>query len=141
MGKLINFPLRLILLYYFFDNTSRPNYPSFKENNLENLLPDIMKYELHGNSFTIFTLPIFFQWFMIFQVLRSGSQWSVGIQKTENSIYNAYLKAINEAQHYIYIENQFFISSSTENSDVNEYEYVKNKIGLALVEKVKEAHR
>ena len=94
------------------------------------------------NYMAIYSLFFPCQFFsIIFQVLRSGSQWSVGIQKTENSIYKAYLKAINEAQHYIYIENQFFISSSTENSDLNEYEYVKNKIGLALVEKVKEAHR
>ena len=43
------------------------------------------------------------------QVLRSCGLWSNGIQ-TEHSIQNAYVDAIANANHYIYIENQFFIS-------------------------------
>ena len=43
------------------------------------------------------------------QVLRSVGEWSAG-QPNETSIYNAYLHEIQNAKHFIYIENQFFIS-------------------------------
>ena len=46
------------------------------------------------------------------QVLRSCSKWSAGIDGFENSIYRAYISAIDSAEHYIYIENQFFITNS-----------------------------
>jgi len=74
-------------------------------------------------------------------VLRSASHWSVGTeQNIEDSIYQAMLKSIQEAEHYIYIENQFFITSSTP-EDSDSAEYISNKIGRALVERVKEAHK
>ena len=74
-------------------------------------------------------------------MLRSGSHWSVGVHKVENSIYKAMVQAIQNAEYYIYIENQFFITSSTPKTLENyEWEEVKNKIGKALVDKVKEAH-
>ena len=74
-------------------------------------------------------------------MLRSASHWSVGTeQNTEDSIYQAMLKSIQEAEHYIYIENQFFITSSAP-EDSDSAEYISNKIGRALVEKVKEAHQ
>lgn len=41
------------------------------------------------------------------QVVRSSADWSSGIL-TEHSIQNAYIEAIRNAQHYVYIENQFF---------------------------------
>ena len=44
------------------------------------------------------------------QVLRSVGEWSAE-QILEFSIYNAYLHSIKNAEHFIYIENQFFISS------------------------------
>lgn len=44
------------------------------------------------------------------------------------SIHTAYVKAIRAAQHYIYIENQYFIGSS--------YNWSQNKdIGKELVSK------
>ncbi|EMD31686.1 hypothetical protein CERSUDRAFT_127251 [Gelatoporia subvermispora B] len=61
------------------------------------------------------------------QAIRSVSDWSHGIL-SEHSIQNAYIQLIQEAQHYIYIENQFFISS-TRSDDV-----VKNQIAKALTE-------
>ena len=45
------------------------------------------------------------------QILRSSSEWSAGNTNTENSILQAYLDKISNAKHYIYIENQFFITS------------------------------
>jgi phospholipase D1/2 len=41
------------------------------------------------------------------QLVRSSTDWSSGIL-TEHSIMNAYCEVIRNAQHYVYIENQFF---------------------------------
>ena len=49
------------------------------------------------------------------------------------SIQTAYIQLIQSAQHLIYIENQFFISSTAS-------PLVKNKIAEALAYKIKEAH-
>ncbi|CAB4388903.1 unnamed protein product [Rhizophagus irregularis] len=70
------------------------------------------------------------------QLLRSSAEWSSGI-KQENSIYNAYVHLIRTSKHFIYIENQFFITSTEhENNYV-----IKNRIGEAIVERVKRAHK
>ncbi|CAD8061948.1 unnamed protein product [Paramecium sonneborni] len=69
----------------------------------------------------------------ITQLLRSSSTWSTGIKKTERSIENAYLQLIQEAKHFIYIENQFFISCTAGSS-------VKNSVAKALIFRIKEAH-
>jgi hypothetical protein len=66
------------------------------------------------------------------QALRSANEWSLGKIKTENSIYQAYLDLIEKSQRFIYIENQFFISSTSDTG-------VKNQIAQALVERVKRA--
>ena len=77
---------------------------------------------------------------LLFQVLRSGCQWSIGISKTENSILLAYLNAIQGAKYYIYIENQFFITSSTKSGDSlststsDNMEEIKNKGGFQLLD-------
>uniref|UniRef100_H2Z4U1 Phospholipase n=1 Tax=Ciona savignyi TaxID=51511 RepID=H2Z4U1_CIOSA len=67
------------------------------------------------------------------QVLRSSCEWSAGISEVDRSIQNAYLSAI-EQQHFIYIENQFFISCLR---DVQ----VRNQICTALVKRIVRAHR
>lgn len=48
------------------------------------------------------------------QVIRSAGNWSLGLKsnKIENSIHLAYLELIKRAEHFIYIENQFFISAT-----------------------------
>ncbi|XP_060768462.1 phospholipase D2 [Neoarius graeffei] len=63
------------------------------------------------------------------QVLRSADRWSAGI--CECSILNAYIDTIENSQHYIYIENQFFISCA---------ETVHNNIGDAIVKRILRAH-
>jgi phosphatidylserine/phosphatidylglycerophosphate/cardiolipin synthase-like enzyme len=46
-------------------------------------------------------------------LIRSAAKWSVGLdKKDESSILNAYYHLIDNAKHYIMIENQFFISKS-----------------------------
>ncbi|KAJ6508950.1 phospholipase D [Mycena sanguinolenta] len=69
------------------------------------------------------------------QICRSAGPWSLGTKKTEHSIQNAYLKAIQLSEHFVYIENQFFITSTVVN-DVK----VENKIGDAIVKRIIRAH-
>ncbi|THV05210.1 phospholipase D [Dendrothele bispora CBS 962.96] len=71
------------------------------------------------------------------QICRSAGPWSLGtLNRTEHSIQNAYLKAIQMSEHFVYIENQFFITSTTVN-DVK----IENRIGDALVHRILRAHR
>lgn len=55
---------------------------------------------------------------------------------TEHSIANAYINVIQNSQHFVYIENQFFITAT---SDAQKP--VKNKIGAAMVERILRAAR
>lgn len=66
------------------------------------------------------------------QVLRSACWWSLGTpDRTEHSIMNAYIKLIEQSDHFVYIENQFFISSCEV-----EGTRIENQIGDALVERI-----
>ncbi len=69
------------------------------------------------------------------QIVRSCAKWSHGVS-TEHSIANAYINVIRNSQHFVYIENQFFITAT---SDAQKP--VKNKIGAALVERILRAAR
>ncbi|KIJ64492.1 hypothetical protein HYDPIDRAFT_90375 [Hydnomerulius pinastri MD-312] len=71
------------------------------------------------------------------QICRSAGPWSLGTpDRIEHSIQNAYLKAIQMSEHFVYIENQFFISSTVVN-DVK----IENNIGDAIVQRILRAHR
>ncbi|KAJ2687951.1 hypothetical protein IWW39_002566 [Coemansia spiralis] len=70
------------------------------------------------------------------QVLRSSAEWSMGIAK-ESSIHTAYCEMIRDAKHFVYIENQFFISNARDDPGYT----IKNRIAEALVDRVKRAHR
>ncbi|XP_066502961.1 phospholipase D1 [Hoplias malabaricus] len=70
----------------------------------------------------------------IVQVLRSSSDWSAGIKHHEESIHNAYIHVIENSKHYIYIENQFFISCA-------ENKLVYNKIGDTIAQRIIKAYR
>ncbi|KAI0681699.1 hypothetical protein C8T65DRAFT_751386 [Cerioporus squamosus] len=48
--------------------------------------------------------------------VRSVSDWSHGVL-TERSIQNAYIDLIRESEHFIYIENQFFISNTQDDGN------------------------
>ncbi|KAI8439933.1 hypothetical protein MSG28_001384 [Choristoneura fumiferana] len=72
------------------------------------------------------------------QVLRSVSSWSCGFldpDVVEQSIHEAYVDCITRAQHYVYIENQFFITLSRTSVAV------RNQIGEALFNRIMRAHR
>lgn len=70
------------------------------------------------------------------QILRSSGNWSLGLDETECSIHSAYCALIRESEHFVYLENQFFITST-------EVEGTKivNGIGDALVERIIRAHK
>ncbi|KAF9581189.1 hypothetical protein BGW38_001891 [Lunasporangiospora selenospora] len=70
------------------------------------------------------------------QILRSSSLWSQGVD-LERSIQDAYLHTIENAEHFIYIENQFFVTLAVENGHPD----LKNHIGIALVNRILRAHR
>ncbi|GCF00887.1 phospholipase D1 [Zygosaccharomyces mellis] len=69
------------------------------------------------------------------QVIRSAGYWSLGLKETEHSIQNAYLKLIETSEHYIYIENQFFVTTSQWDGVV-----IENKLGDAIVDRVIKAN-
>ncbi|KAF9328374.1 hypothetical protein BG006_008442, partial [Podila minutissima] len=69
------------------------------------------------------------------QILRSSTQWSQGVD-LERSIQDAYLASIENAEHFIYIENQFFVTLAAEDGNPD----IKNKIGIALVNRIVRAH-
>ena len=69
------------------------------------------------------------------QLLRSVAQWSASLEP-EKSIYHAYLDMIKNAEHFIYIENQFFVSSQK-----GFFRYVQNEIQSVLVERIVKAHK
>lgn len=64
------------------------------------------------------------------QIVRSSDDWSSGIL-LEHSIQNAYCEVIEKAQHYVYIENQFFITATGDQQSP-----VHNTIGRAIVNAV-----
>ncbi|KAK0269983.1 Phospholipase D1 [Friedmanniomyces endolithicus] len=65
------------------------------------------------------------------QILRSCSSWSMGTpNKVEHSIMDAYCHLIRTSEHFVYVENQFFISSCTVEGTP-----IHNQIGNAIVER------
>ena len=69
------------------------------------------------------------------QIVRSCSKWSHGVA-IEHSIQNAYVEVIQRSQHFVYIENQFFITATGDSQKP-----VRNKIGAALVDRIVRAAR
>lgn len=69
------------------------------------------------------------------QIVRSCTKWSHGVP-TQHSIADAYIQIIQNSQHFVYIENQFFITATSD-----QQKPVKNKIGAAIVERILRAAR
>ena len=69
------------------------------------------------------------------QIVRSCTKWSHGVP-TQHSIADAYIQIIQNSQYFVYIENQFFITATSD-----EQKPVKNKIGAAIVERILRAAR
>ena len=64
------------------------------------------------------------------QLMRSVSVWSNECD-TEASIHTGYIQAIKDAKHFIYIEQQFLVSSMGQEGSV-----VQNQVGMALYDKL-----
>ncbi|KAK3115484.1 hypothetical protein LTR53_005141 [Teratosphaeriaceae sp. CCFEE 6253] len=69
------------------------------------------------------------------QLMRSCTKWSHGVP-LEHSIANAYIETIRDSQHFVYIENQFFITASGDKQKP-----IENLIGAAMVERIVRAAR
>ncbi|XP_023000142.1 phospholipase D zeta 1 isoform X1 [Cucurbita maxima] len=69
------------------------------------------------------------------QVIRSVSQWSAGTSQTEESIHIAYCSLIEKAEHFVYIENQFFISGLSGDDSI------RNRVLEALYRRIMRAYR
>ncbi|XP_027165405.1 phospholipase D zeta 1 isoform X1 [Coffea eugenioides] len=69
------------------------------------------------------------------QVIRSVSQWSAGTSQIEESIHSAYCSLIEKAEHFIYIENQFFISGLSGD------EIIRNRVLEALYQRIMRAYK
>jgi len=78
------------------------------------------------------------------QALRSVCYWSIGKKQIERSILKGYYQLIDNSKHYIYIENQFFITKSfsedeRKNSNLDLDKKVKNEIGLHIRSRIERA--
>ena len=60
-----------------------------------------------------------------------------GHSSVEDSIHKAYLHAIENAEHFIYIENQFFISSQPKERPCK----VENEVQLVLSKRIVQAYK
>ncbi|XP_060966950.1 phospholipase D zeta 1 [Cannabis sativa] len=69
------------------------------------------------------------------QVIRSVSQWSAGTSQTEESIHKAYCSLIERAEHFVYIENQFFISGLSED------DIIQNRVLEAIYRRILRARK
>lgn len=69
------------------------------------------------------------------QIVRSCAKWSNG-SPLEHSIADAYCAIIRNSEHFVYIENQFFITATGDSQHP-----VKNQIGAAIVERILRAAR
>ena len=62
------------------------------------------------------------------QIVRSSDDWSSGIL-LDHSIQNAYSEIIEKAEHFVYIENQFFITATGEGQSP-----IHNTIGRSIAD-------
>ncbi|KAE8446217.1 hypothetical protein EG329_012442 [Mollisiaceae sp. DMI_Dod_QoI] len=72
---------------------------------------------------------------MSIQLVRSCTRWSNGVS-TEHSIANAYVEVIRNSQHFVYMENQFFITATDDAQHP-----IRNKIGAAIAERIVRAYQ
>ena len=116
------------------------NFKIFKSNDEESTIINNINLQSYQIEFKESEIK------MSCQCLRSLSYWSGGLNKTETSILNAYYHLIEKSEHYIYIENQFFISKSFTDEEYQEMgssvsNLIINEIALKIRERIIKAHR
>ena len=97
-----------------------------------NLIEEEMKDKTISSNFQI-------------QALRSVCSWSIGLTTTEHSILEGYYKLIDNSKHYIYIENQFFISNpfsqeERKASGLSLKKLVENQIAFHIRNRIERAY-
>ena len=97
-----------------------------------NLIEEEMKDKTISSNFQI-------------QALRSVCSWSIGLTTTEHSILEGYYKLIDNSKHYIYIENQFFISNpfsqeERKASGLSLKKLVENQIAFHIRNRIESAY-
>lgn len=69
------------------------------------------------------------------QIVRSCCKWSHGVP-VEHSIADAYIQTIKDSKHFVYMENQFFITATGDKQKP-----IRNLVGAAIVERAVRAAR
>ena len=80
-------------------------------------VPGMLEAQNHTVSAQVASSRTLILYQLCVKVIRSASDWSVGYDSVghdwvENSVHQSYLHEIMSAERFIYIENQFFISST-----------------------------
>ncbi|CAF4178777.1 unnamed protein product, partial [Adineta steineri] len=68
------------------------------------------------------------------QCVRSIGPWSASTRTTETSILNAYIQLIDGAEHFIFIENEFFVTVANDS-------FIQNPVSETLYQRIVRAHR
>ncbi|CAF1256002.1 unnamed protein product [Adineta steineri] len=68
------------------------------------------------------------------QCVRSVGPWSASTRTTETSILNAYIQMIDGAEHFIFIENEFFVTVANDS-------FIQNPVSETLYQRIVRAHR
>ncbi|CAF1329851.1 unnamed protein product [Adineta steineri] len=68
------------------------------------------------------------------QCVRSIGPWSASTRTTETSILNAYIQMIDGAEHFIFIENEFFVTVANDS-------FIQNPASETLYQRIVRAHR
>lgn len=123
----------------YFSNDDKPKYNA--ENYLE-INEDINK-DLEKEIYKKYKKNVISN----VQALRSVSSWNINYKNTESSILKAYYELIQNSKHYIFIENQYFITKSWSNEEGNNKnenktrrEIVKNEIGYYIRKRIEKAY-
>ena len=129
-------------LFYSLKNKIKSKYDDYKNKHKKtedkiitqdiNLIDEQVKDATISSNFKI-------------QALRNVCSWSIGLTQTERSILEGYYKLIDNANHYIYIENQFFISKPFSEDERNKSglplkKLVENEIALHIRNRIEYAY-
>ncbi|CAF1361289.1 unnamed protein product [Adineta steineri] len=68
------------------------------------------------------------------QCVCSIGPWSASTRTTETSILNAYIQMIDGAEHFIFIENEFFVTVANDS-------FIQNPVSETLYQRILRAHR
>ena len=124
----------------YFSNDDKPKYNA--ENYLE--INEVINKELEKEIYKKYKKNAISN----VQALRSVSNWNINYNNTESSILKAYYELIKNSKHYIFIENQFFITKSWLNEEGNKNnenrtrrETVKNEIGYYIRKRIEKAYK